>query len=251
MDKLSAVIITKNEERNIGRCIESLIGVADEVVVIDSFSSDKTGEICQRLGARFEQHEWQGYSKTKNLGNNLASHPYIFSIDADEAVSDELKDSIAKAKEEGLKGIYSFNRLTNYCGKWIKHGGWYPDRKVRIFPKGITQWEGEIHEQLVYSDPQQEHFLEGDLHHYSYYNFEEHRARADKYSKLTAQKLFDQGVRTNGLKPMLSYLGRFIGMYLMKGAILDGYLGFKISQISAASNVLKYKELLRLQREAS
>ena len=119
MHKLSATIITLNEERNIGRCIDALMPVADEIVVLDSFSTDRTVEICRAKGVRVEQRVWEGYSSSKNFLNGLASHSYIFSVDADEAPDDELISAIVYEKERGFKGVYSINRLTNYCGKWI------------------------------------------------------------------------------------------------------------------------------------
>lgn len=250
MSSISAVIITHNEERNIGRCLDSLNGVADEVVVIDSGSTDDTKQICEAKGARFIHNDWAGYSGQKNFANSQASCSYIYSVDADEALSDELKASILKAKQEGLTGVYSHNRLTNYCGKWIKHLGWYPDRKVRLFPKS-TRWEGEIHEQLVFEGNPTDTFLTGDLLHYSYYDYESHRKRADKYSMLTAKKMFDQGRKASALKPTIAAIGRFMSMYIIKAGFLDGFAGYKISVISAQSNAVKYRELNRLHKEAN
>lgn len=250
MHKLSATIITLNEERNIGRCIDALMPVADEIIVLDSFSTDKTEQICREKGVRFEQRAWEGYAATKNHLNSLASHPWIFSIDADEAPDEELIRAVLRAKEAGFSGVYAVNRLTNYCGKWIKHSGWYPDIKTRLFPKEGSVWEGNyVHEELSFSGNPLTHLLEGHLLHYSYYNFKEHRERADKYSVLTAQKFHAQGKRVGPLKPYLSALGRFISMYVIKLGFLDGKMGFKIAYISAQSNILKYKELIRLNRE--
>ena len=128
MPKLSAVIITKNEERNIGRCLESLAGVVDETVVVDSFSEDKTREICELFeGVRFIEHEWMGYSDTKNHANSLASNDYILSLDADEELSEELREEILGIKRGLNENVaFSLNRLTNYCGHWIRHSGWHP-----------------------------------------------------------------------------------------------------------------------------
>ena len=128
MNKISAVIITYNEERNIARCLDSLKDVADEIVVLDSFSTDGTEEICRQKKAVFIQHEWIGYASSKNIANEKASNDWILSIDADEALSEMLIDSILKIKNQLSDKFYSFNRLTNYCGTWIKHSGWYPDR---------------------------------------------------------------------------------------------------------------------------
>lgn len=250
MDKLSVVIITLNEERNIARAIESVQDIADEVIVIDSFSTDKTQQISEGLGAKFIQKEWMGYSDTKNYGNGLAKYDYIFSLDADEVISGDLSDEILKVKDAGFKGVYTINRLTNYCGKWIKHSGWYPDYKIRLFPKNKTKWVGQyVHEELEFSVELANTNLKGHLEHYSYYDYVNHRERADKYSLLTAEKLNSKGKKANLFKPYLSALGRFISMFIIKAGFLDGWKGFKIAQISAASNVLKYKELRRLNKK--
>lgn len=250
--KLTATIITFNEERNIERCIDSLLTIADEIIVLDSFSTDRTEEICLSKGVRFEKREWKGYSNAKNYLNNLASHEYIFSVDADEAPDKTLQNSILNEKKIGFSNIYSVNRLTNYCGHWIKHSGWYPDIKVRIFPKSRSKWEGEfVHEELVIDGSPESILLDGHLLHYSYYNFKEHRERADKYSKLTAKKLFAKGKKAGLLKPFVSGFGRFVSMYLIKKGFLDGKMGFKIALISAKSNIFKYRELRRLHHEAN
>ncbi len=248
--KISATIITLNEERNIGRCIQSLEGVADEIIVLDSHSTDRTQEICEQHGVRFEERKWEGYSASKNYLNSLARYDYILSLDADEALDSDLRKALLEVKKVETPGVYSVNRITNYCGKWIKHGGWYPDVKVRLFPKKGSSWVGaHVHEELEHPSGLEEEQLSGHLEHYSYYSFEEHRARADKYSALTAAKFYDQGKRVGDMKPYLSAIGRFFGMYFIKKGILDGRMGFKIAWISAQSNVFKYKELLRLQRE--
>lgn len=244
---ITATIITLNEERNIGRCIDALTPISDEIIVLDSFSSDDTEKICKEKGVRFEQREWEGYSAAKNHLNELASHDYIFSVDADEAPEEELQSEIHRIKEEGLIGTYSVNRLTNYCGSWIRHSGWYPDVKTRIFPKNESRWEGEyVHEELVVEGNPKPQLLKGHLLHFSYYDFKDHRARADKYSILTAQKMYAKGKRATALKPYLSALGRFVSMYIIKKGFLDGKMGWHIARISALSNILKYKELRRL-----
>lgn len=248
--KISATIITLNEERNIERCIRSLRGVADEIIVLDAFSEDRTREICENEGVRFEQRKWEGYSASKNYLNSLAQYDYILSLDADEALDTTLRESLLQVKQIENPGVYSVNRLTNYCGKWIKHCGWYPDVKIRLFPKKGSQWVGaHVHEELEFPLGMKVTQLDGHLEHYSYYSFEGHRERADKYSALTAKKFYEQGKRVGFLKPYLSAIGRFIGMYFVKKGFLDGRMGFKIAWISAQSNVFKYKELLRLQRE--
>lgn len=247
--RITSAIITLNEERNIERCIRSVMEFSDEIIVLDAFSSDRTKEICEQFGVKFQQREWEGYSRSKNYISALATGDYIFSIDADEAVDKELNAEILKVKEQNEGGIYSVNRLTNYCGHWIKHSGWYPDVKVRLFPKSKCEWSGEyVHEELVCTDCGEPELLSGHLEHYSYYDFKDHRARADKYSILTAQKMNAKGKKAGVLKPYLSAIGRFVSMYFLKRGFLDGKIGFKIAQISAQSNVFKYKELRRLNK---
>ncbi|MBK8927942.1 MAG: glycosyltransferase family 2 protein [Crocinitomicaceae bacterium] len=250
MQKLAVVIITKNEERNIGRAIISVKSIADEIIVVDSYSTDKTKDICAEHAVQFVQTEWKGYADTKNFANQLVHSDYIFSLDADEAPDEKLIEAILAEKKIGFSGIYIVNRLTNYCGKWIYHSGWYPDKKVRIFPKDKTKWTGAyVHEELEFSSPLTQKELAGHLNHFSYYSFKEHRERADKYSLLTAKKLAEKGKTASALKPMLSAIGRFISMYFLKAGFLDGRMGYKIALISAQSNVIKYKELRRLTRK--
>jgi len=246
---LAVVIITLNEERNIARCLASVQSFADEIIVLDAFSTDKTVEICQSFGARVEQRKWEGYAASKNYLNSLVQSDYILSLDADEALSSALISEIQGVKETGFEGVYSVNRLTNYCGKWIHHSGWFPDIKPRIFPNEGSYWSGEyVHEELI-TQAKEILTFKGVLEHYSYYSYVDHRQRADKYSLLTAKKFFAAGKKVGFLKPYLSAIGRFITMYLLKKGFLDGWMGFKIAQISAQSNVLKYKELIRLHRE--
>lgn len=245
--KISVIIITLNEERNIRRCLESVTTIADEIIVLDSFSTDMTESICKEFNVTFVKREWAGYAQSKNYANSLASHNYILSLDADEALSPELQRAIENKKAQGLDGIYKINRLTNYCGKWIKHSGWYPDIKPRLFPKASCRWEGEfVHETLTCAKNLSSQLLEGHCYHYSYYSYADHRQRADKYSVLTAKKMAANGKKASAIKPYISAIGRFISMYLLRLGFLDGWMGFKIAQISALSNIVKYQELRRL-----
>lgn len=250
MQTLAVVIITLNEARNIERCILSLSDLADEIVVLDAFSTDETAEICRKHGVSFHQRNWEGYAASKNYANSLTTCDYIFSLDADEALSTELLAEIKSEKKKGFSGVYSVNRLTNYMGKWIYHSGWFPDIKTRIFPKKGSFWSGEyVHEELMTPSNATTTSFKNILAHYSYYSFEDHRARADKYSYLTAQKFYAAGKKASILKPYLSAIGRFVAMYLLKRGFLDGKMGFKIAQISALSNIVKYKALRQLHRD--
>lgn len=247
---ISALIITFNEERNIERCIRSLFSVADEIIVLDSFSTDATPQICLDLGVVLLQRKWEGYAASKNFLNQHAKFDYILSLDADEVLSEELLQHISQAKKTGLSGVYSLNRLTNYCGKWIYHSGWYPDWKVRLFPAKTSKWVGDlVHEELDFPTSLPVQRLKGDVFHYSYISYVDHRQRADRYSHLTAQKYVSKGKKPGIFAPYLSCMTRFFSMYVLKLGFLDGYMGFKIAQISGLSNIVKYKEVRRLNRE--
>lgn len=242
MQKISAVIISLNEERNIQRAIDSLKPVADEILVYDSHSSDKTPEICHEAGVRFLQGDWLGYAATKNKANALATHNYILPLDADEALSETLQQSILKARQKGLQGAYKMNRLTNYCGQWIYHSGWYPDQKHRLFPKNQVQWKGEwVHEVPDIPTSLNVQHLEGDILHYSYYSVEEHWERARHYAELKAQQFKAKGKKAGFFKPYLSAFWRFISMYFLKKGFLDGSHGWKIAQIAAWASYYQYR----------
>lgn len=249
MTKISAVIITLNEEHNIKRCVIAAKKVADEVIILDSFSSDKTVEIAENLKCKVIQQKWLGYSAQKNKANSLANYDYILSLDADEEIGTVLVHSILKEKENGLNGAYSFSRLTNYCGTWVRHGGWYPDEKTRLFPKAGTLWTGEfVHELLELPANCETKKLNGDLNHYSYYSYTDHRKRAAKYSELNAKKMQAQQKSSGPLKPYLSGFAKFISMYFFSLGILDGKMGFMIAWISAEASVNKYKILNQLNK---
>jgi glycosyltransferase involved in cell wall biosynthesis len=250
---LSVVIITFNEERNIRRCLDSVQGLADEIILVDSFSTDTTRAICKTYaGLRFVQRKWEGYSATKNYANSLALHPYILSLDADEALSDRLRQSILGAKSIGLCGVYRVHRRTNYCGKWIRWSGWYPDAKIRLFPAGQAQWVGDfVHEELVFDSGIPVHRLDGDLLHYSYYTEEEHLQRSRQYALLAARKLHQRGKRVAVWDPWLHGLTRALSKYLLRLGFLDGAAGWRIALISAYGNYLKYSYLRRINRGAS
>jgi (heptosyl)LPS beta-1,4-glucosyltransferase len=247
MESLSAVIITFNEEKNIERCLKSLQNVADEMIVVDSFSTDKTEAICQSFNVKFYKMEWEGYAKTKNKAQALASSEYVISIDADECLDEQLIREISQLKKNGFNGVYSMNRLTNYCGSWVYHCGWNPDWKIRIYPKSRVKWNDAIvHEELLVPNDLKVNQLTGRLHHYSYFSTTQHRLKADQYSKLTAIKYFQQGKKCYFFTPFLSALSRFLSMYILKLGFLDGKAGWNIARISAESNAFKYRELRRL-----
>jgi hypothetical protein len=245
---LSVIIITLNEEKNIIRCIESVKKVADEIIVVDSFSTDRTKEICLNYTqVKFYQRKWEGFGQTKNYAATLASGYFILSIDADEALSEKLASAIL-AEKGTLSGCYSFNRMTNYCGTWIRHGSWYPDKKIRIYPRNKFFWsEDLVHETLLRENATVKH-LDGDLLHYSINNIKEHADIINKYSELAAQSALKKGKKASLLIIFFSPAFHFIKNYFIKFGFLDGYYGFIISKMSAHAKFLKYIKLKELQK---
>lgn len=247
MHQLSVVIITLNEAKNIAKCLQAALYVADEIIVYDSFSTDDTCEIAQQLGAKVFQGKWQGYSASKNLANEKASYDWILSLDADEVLSKTLQDDILKLKKNGLQTA-SFKRLTNYCGSWIKHCGWYPDIKLRLFNRKQMQWQGLIHEELesIHHEKIVPILLQGDCLHYSYYTVEEHYKQTEKFSSLSAQSLFEKGTKTNLITMYLAPIFKFIKMYFIQLGFLDGYYGYVVCKISSNAIYLRNKKLKAL-----
>jgi len=250
--KITACIITFNEERNIQRCLNSLQGIADEMIVVDSFSTDKTEAICKEKNVTFIKQEFLGYVQQKNFALQKASNDWVLSLDADEALTPELKESIlALKKQEKIKfDGFRFNRLTNYCGYWIKHCGWYPDTKLRLVNRHKAKWIGiNIHERLILTDYKPTGFLNGDLLHYSYYTREDHFRQIEHFGNIAAKELFERGKTTNYAIISAKVVFQFIKSFFLKTGFLDGKVGFTISRLSAYATYRKYVKLLELQRQ--
>ncbi len=241
MNLISVVIITFNEEKNIERCLLSVKDIADEIIVLDSFSTDETSTICFQHKVCFVQREWEGYSASKNYANALANNDWILSLDADEALSEELIKTILELKQKGIQ-TSSFNRLTNYCGTWIKHSGWYPDVKIRLFNKNTTKWRGTLHEELEFSKKELVKHFDADILHYSYYNLQDHLSQIDKYSSLAAKDLYNRGKLPPAFKMYLNAWAKFVSHYIIHAGFLDGWAGFTIARYSAYATFLKYKK---------
>lgn len=250
MNQLTAVIITYNEERNIARCLQSIHTIADEVVVVDSLSTDRTQEICGQFGVRFVSHPWEGYAPQKNYAHTLASHDLILSMDADEALSEELIASIAEVKKQDVEHkVFSMNRLMNYCGTWIHHGGWYPETKIRIFDRRYAEWENlKVHEVLKYPADFQVVHLKGDILHYSYYTVEEHQRQFDKFATLWAEGAYERGKKVTMARAYLHAFWRFVRDYIFKAGFLDGRYGWIIAKINADNVLQKYKKTIALYK---
>lgn len=247
---LSAVIITFNEEKNIGRCLDSLVGIADDIVVVDSFSTDRTEEICRSKGARFIHHAFEGHIQQKNWAITQARYPHILSLDADEALDESLKKSILQVKRDWKKDGYYMNRLTNYCGKWIRHCGWYPDKKLRLWDSRKGHWTGiNPHDkyELFAGDAHTAH-LKGDILHYSFYTIEQHRRQVDYFTDISSKALFQKGKRATFFHLLVNPVVKFLRDYFFKLGVLDGYYGFIVCLISAKATYLKYSKLRKLQK---
>lgn len=245
MLNISATIITFNEERNILRCIESLFSVADEIIVVDSFSTDQTKDICLAAGVRFEQHAFEGHIQQKNYALSLTSYPMVLSLDADEELSDQLKKSIMEVKNSLGGDFYEMNRLTNYCGKWVRYSGWYPDRKLRLFNKLKGSWDGlNPHDYFKPHDSSAKVIrLEGDLLHYSYYTRHDHYKQIELFSSIAAKAYFERKKKHGYIIQWTSPIAKFVKHFIIKLGFLDGTTGFHISRISAYATWLKYKKL--------
>jgi len=248
MPQLSVVIITLNEERNIRSCLDSVRSVADEIIVVDSGSTDGTLGICEEMGITAVQQSWLGYAAQKNFANALASNDWILSLDADEALSEDLKNSVLEWKR-GPATPAAFARLTNYCGKFVRHGGWYPDTKIRIFNRLNTSWSGTLHETLTGLSLSDCHVLKGDCIHYSFHTLSDHIRQIDRFSTIGAKALYDKGKRGTLLKILYKPAGRFLRNYVIHAGFLDGLTGLIIAINSAHAVFLKYLRLYYLHKD--
>lgn len=241
---LSAVIITLNEARNIERCLDSLRDIADEVIVLDSFSTDDTAAIAGRLGARVFQQKFEGYGEQKIAAMQLATHDWILSIDADEVLSPELRHSLLSVKKVPQADAYTFNRLTNYCGKWIRHCGWYPERMLRLVhrQKGYMTPD-KVHEGFELKPEAKVQFLKGDLLHYSFPTISAHLKKIEQYSEIGARFDVARGKKVSLLKLWLGPKWVFVQCFLLRAGFLDGYYGYVISKNSAFAAFAKYAKI--------
>lgn len=248
MIKLSAVIITLNEEKNIARCVESLKSVADEILVVDSLSTDKTRAICESFGVRFVEQKFLGYVEQKNFALNLATHDYVLSLDADEALDERLQKEILKVKADFKADGYEFNRLTQYNGFWVRHCGWYPDTKLRIVKKHKARWVGNNPHDALNVDGVVSH-ISGDLLHYSYDSISSHVLQTNKFSTIEAHSLFSKGKRATLTKLVTRPPFQFFKDYILKKGFLDGKYGFIICFINSLYVLLKYAKMMDMQQK--
>ncbi|MEO6901809.1 MAG: glycosyltransferase family 2 protein [Bacteroidia bacterium] len=248
MHPLSAVIITFNEQKNIARCIDSLQGIADDIVVVDSFSKDKTEEICKTKSVRFIQHAFAGHIEQKNWAITQAHYPHVLSLDADEALDETLKKSILQIKNNWQCDGYYMNRLTNYCGKWIYHCGWYPDKKLRLWDARKGKWGGENpHDKYeLFNGDKNAGYLKGNILHYSFYTIEQHQQQVNYFTDIASKALYKKGKSATAFQLVVNPIVKFIRDYFLKLGFLDGYYGFIVCKISAKATYLKYAKLKKL-----
>lgn len=248
--KISAAIITFNEEKNIARCIESLLPVADEILIVDSFSKDRTKEIALSYPkVHFIENPFEGHIQQKNIALQGAKNEWVLSLDADEALTPELTDSILNILENPVADAYKFNRLTYYCGHWVKYCGWYPDTKIRLVKKSNAEWCGENpHDRLEVITGNNVVHLKGDLLHYSYYSAEQHYKQIEYFGEIASKAAYKSGKRTNWILILLKTSFQFIKSFFLKLGFLDGRTGWLISRRSAYATYVKYTKLLTLQK---
>lgn len=247
--QLSVVIITFNEEKNIERCLASILNVADEIVVVDSFSTDKTKEICIDKNVRFIEHKFDGHIEQKNFAITQAKNQYVLSLDADEALTEELQEAIIKIKNNWQADGYSFNRLTNFCGTWIKHCGWYPDKKLRLWDTSQGKWGGDNpHDKFIMPKESKIKHINSDILHYSFYTIEEHLKQIDFFTDIASKVAFKKGKTSTLFTIFYKSTFKFFRDYILKLGFLDGYHGYVVCKNSAHAKRLKYSKLRDLHR---
>jgi glycosyltransferase involved in cell wall biosynthesis len=237
--KISATIITYNEEKNIPRVIESL-RCCDEIVVVDSGSVDRTVELASKLGARVIETQWRGYAGQKNFAAEQAGSDWILSLDADEALSEALEGDIWQIKKNGPRyDAYTVPRLAQYLGRWILHSGWYPDRKVRLYNRTKASWRGDfVHESVVVRGSVGR--LESNVLHFTCNSLSEHLRTMDRYTTLAAEEIVERGKRVTWAQLVLDPPWTFLRTYFVKRGFLDGVEGLAIAYMAAFYNFLKY-----------
>jgi len=239
--KITATIITLNEERNIARAIESL-RCSDEILIVDSGSVDRTVELAEKLGARVVEAGWRGFAGQKNWAAEQAANDWILSLDADEALSEALEAEIWNLKKTGPGyDAYTMQRLARYLGRWILHSGWYPDRKVRLYHRQKAKWVGDFVHESVQVHGRVGH-LESNLLHFTCDSLSEHLRTLDRYTTLAAQELAARKVRVPLSRAIFDPAWTFVKSYFLQRGFLDGLEGLTIAYMAAFYTFLKYSK---------
>ncbi|MBI4727223.1 glycosyltransferase family 2 protein [candidate division TA06 bacterium] len=246
--KISATVITKNEEVNIERCLKSL-SFADEIVLVDSQSSDQTVRLAEAYASRVITNPWPGHIQQKNFAIGQAAGDWILSLDADEEITPELKNEILQAKQNGFYGRagFYFPRQSMFLGRWMKHGGWYPDYHLRLFKKESGRFGGMNPHDKVILNGRAGHF-KNHLLHYTYPSLESYFSRFNSYTGIAARELFNHGRRPSLAQLLFSPPAAFVKMYLLKLGFLDGLEGLMLSVFSACYVLVKDLKLWELEK---
>jgi len=249
MPEISATVVAQNESKNIARAIKSL-SVADEVVVVDSGSTDDTARIAQDCGARVIQQAWEGFAAQKNFAASQAHHEWILSLDADEELDEAARESVRQWKlATPAAAGYRFARRARYLGRWILHSGWYPDYKLRLYDRRRGQWKGAyVHESVEVAGKVET--LPGEILHYTCDSIEEHAQRIEFYTGLAAREMFERGERVSTVARWLTPPWIFAHTYFFRLGILDGHQGLLISRMAARYVRRKYAKWEELQRRS-
>lgn len=243
--RVSAVLITLNAEAHLRECLAALRW-CDEIVVLDSGSTDATPAICAEAGARFERSDgWPGFGPQKNCALALARGEWIFSVDADEVCTPELRAEIEKAITAGGADAYEMPRLSSFCGHWMRHGGWWPDYVTRVFRRGRARFSDDVvHEHLIVNGRTGR--LRAHLQHYTYDTMAQALAKSDRYAQAGAEQAHRQGKRAGALAAPLRGGWAFVRTYLLRRGFLDGVAGWRLARYNARTTYLKYATLARL-----
>ena len=249
--KLSVVIITFNEEKNIKTCLDSVVSVADEILVVDSFSTDKTAEICEKYPkVRFQQNAFLGYGNQKQFATKNAKYDYILSLDADERLSKNLIIKVLELKKEWKASAYYVRRLNRFCGKWIRHGNWYPDYQMRLFDRRLAGWNDAIlHENVYIYGHEKPIFLKAHILHETIDSISQHLAQINRFTDLSAEKMFAKQEKITFYRLYLKPIIKFLEGFIFKLGFLDGFYGFVVAKNSAFSVYLKYAKLRALYQK--
>ncbi|MEW4925172.1 glycosyltransferase family 2 protein [Algibacter sp. 2305UL17-15] len=253
MIKLSGVIITFNEEKNIEKCLKSLVDIVDEIVVVDSFSTDSTKSICTSYNVIFIEQKFLGYIEQKNFALTQATYNHVVSLDGDEALSEALQDAILKLKSNWKYDGYFCNRFNNFCGQWIKYSDWYPNKKLRVFDRRKAAWTGiNPHDNVILNDKKAEvGHLKGDILHWTYQSYSEFNNKTEYFSTIAAKAYFDKGKTASFIKIVFNPAWAFFKAYFLRLGFLDGINGFVICAQTANITFLKYTKLWELQKDKS
>ena len=249
MPSLSVIIITKNEAANIRACLES-VAWADEIIAVDSGSTDDTVSICKAMGARVYVHaDWQGFGQQKNRALNYATKDWVLSIDADERVTPELREELIQAMNEEYASGYYLPRLSQFCGALIHHSGWYPDYVLRLFKRDAGRFSDNlVHESVLLTGRTAK--LKSPLSHYSYLTIDDVERKVEHYSTAAAQQMFQSGKQSNWLDAILRAGWAFVRTYILRLGVLDGSAGWNIARMNARTTYLKYRKLEALRSAA-